>query len=96
VCAAGPGVAVTGLWRNRAWLARLVAGCVLVLVLAEVLSSDAGGLFGGIVTVVSVVLLVKRRYGAFAVFLLAAALAAWLASFVSEILLALSGIGHAG
>jgi hypothetical protein len=89
-------VEVTGLWRNRPWLARLIGGCVLVLFLADALGSDAGGLFGGIVTVVSVVFLVTRRYTAFAVFLLAAVLAAWLASFVSEIVLAVSDIGHVG
>jgi hypothetical protein len=84
------------LWRNRPWLVRLVAGCVLVLLLADVLSSDVGDLFGGIVTVVSVVLLVTRRYTALAVFLFAAVLAAWLASLVSEVVLAVSGIGRVG
>jgi hypothetical protein len=69
---------------------------VLVLFLADVLSSAAGGLFGGIVAIASVALLVSRRYTAFAVFLLAAVPAAWLASLVSEIVLAISGIGHVG
>jgi hypothetical protein len=69
---------------------------VLVLFLADALSSDVGDLFGGIVTVVSVVLLVSRRYAALAVFLLAAVLAAWLASLVSEVVLAVSGIGRIG
>lgn len=87
---------MTGLWRNRPWLVRLIGGCVLVLFLADALSSDVGDLFGGIVTVVSVVFLVSRRYTAFAVFLLAAVLAAWLASLVSEIVLAVSGIGRVG
>lgn len=87
---------MTGLWRNRPWLVRLIGGCVLVLFLADALSSDAGDLFGAIVTVVSVVFLVSRRYTAFAVFLLAAVLAAWLASLFSEIVLAVSGIGRVG
>lgn len=83
---------MTGLWRHHPWLVRLVAGCVLVLFLADALSSDVGGLFGGVVTIGSVVFLVRRRYGALLAFLLAAALAAWLASLVSEIASAAGGI----
>jgi hypothetical protein len=87
---------VTGLWRSRPWLVRLVAGCVLVLFLVDALSSAVGGMvFGGVLTVASVFFLVKRRYGALAVFLLVAVLVAWLASLVSEIALAAGAIaGH--
>lgn len=86
---------MTGLWRNRPWLVRLVAGCLLALFLADALSSAVGGrLLGGVAIVVSVVFLVKRRYTALAVFLVAAVLVAWLASLLSEIVLAVSGIGH--
>lgn len=88
---------MTGLSRRRPWLVRLVAGCVLVLCLADVVSSGVGGLFGGIVTIASVVFLVTRRYRALAVFLLAAVLAAWLASLLTEIASAAGAIaGHLG
>lgn len=87
---------MSGVSRDRPWLVRLCAGCVLVLCLADALRSDVGDLFGGVVTIVSAVLLVTRRYAALAVFLAGAVLAAWLAALLSEIASGVIGRGIFG
>lgn len=75
---------------SRVW----VAVCVLVLlVLAVVLQGYLARLYGGVVALVTVVLLLARRYRLLAVFLVVVVLVAWVVFMLSALVWFVAGVG---